>query len=334
MKMMSTPASSPVPINGACTKVEPRQEHIAVLGAGKMGAGIAQCFAMQGYPVTVIYVYDDKERGNGISTIENNLTILSRNGVVEAGDIPAILARIQFVDNIEDVDKADIVFECIVEDVQIKQRYFEKLDAHFPPETVLASNTSAISITQIGEKTRHRARVLGTHFWDPPYIIPLVEVIKTVYVQQDAVNRTFRLLQKAGKRPVVVEKDVPGFLANRMQHALFREALSIIEQGIATPQAVDDSIKYGFGMRLGISAPVEVMDRGGLDLTYNIHQYLFPYLEDSHQPLPILTERVSSGNLGCKTGHGLLEWDEEKTAQANENLLTGLIKVAKALDRL
>lgn len=208
------------------------------------------------------------------------------------------------------------------------------MDKIFPVTTVLATNTSAISITEIAEKAEHKERIIGTHYWNPAYLIPLVEVIKTKYVSDETVKITYDLLKEAGKRPVIVKKDVPGFLANRMQHALFREALSIIEQDIADPADVDDAIKYGFGMRLGICAPVEVMDMGGLDLTYNIHKYLFPHLENSTTPSRLLTDNIEKGNLGFKTGKGLMTWSPEEVEKANKDLTEGLIKVARALGRL
>lgn len=247
----------------------------------------------------------------------------------------AAAARISFVDTIEEVaDFADVVFEGIIEKLEIKQDYFAKMDAIFPPTTILATNTSAISITEIAEKSVHKERIIGTHYWNPAYLVPLVEVIKTKYVSDETVQATYDLLKEAGKRPVIVKKDVPGFLANRMQHALFREALNIIEQDIADPADVDDAIKYGFGMRLGICAPVEVMDMGGLDLTYNIHSYLFPHLCNSTEPSKLLTDNIAKGNLGFKTGQGLETWSKEDVEKANKELTEGLIKVARVLGRL
>ena len=161
-----------------------------------------------------------------------------------------------------------------------------------------------------------------------------MEVIKTKYVSEETVRKTYDLLAEAGKKPVIVKKDVPGFLANRMQHALFREALSIIENDIADPADVDDAIRYGFGMRLGICPPIEVMDMGGLDLTYAIHKYLFPHIESSTTPSKLLTENIEKGNLGFKTGKGIMDWPEDAVEKANKELNEGLIKVAKALGRL
>lgn len=311
------------------------KKRVAVLGAGKMGLGIAQLFATQGHEVKVIYVYDDKTRYDAREVIRGNLNVLVENEVMTKADVPVILDRIGFVDEPEEVaDFADIVFECIVEKLEVKQEYFARMDSIFPVSTILATNTSAISITEIAEKSVHKERIIGTHYWNPAYLIPLVEVIKTKYVSEQVVKETYDLLAEAGKRPVIVKKDVPGFLANRMQHALFREALSIIENDIADPQDVDDAIKYGFGMRLGICAPVEVMDMGGLDLTYNIHEYLFPHIESSTKPSRLLTDNIAKGNLGFKTGQGLMTWSKEDVEKANKELTEGLIKVARALDRL
>ena len=311
------------------------KKRVAVLGAGKMGLGIAQLFATRGHEVKVIYVYDDKTRYDSREVIRGNLEVLADNEVITREQIPEILSHISFVDTIEETaDFADIVFEGIIEKLEIKQDYFARMDKIFPVTTVLATNTSAISITEIAEKAEHKERIIGTHYWNPAYLIPLVEVIKTKYVSDETVKITYDLLKEAGKRPVIVKKDVPGFLANRMQHALFREALSIIEQDIADPADVDDAIKYGFGMRLGICAPVEVMDMGGLDLTYNIHKYLFPHLENSTTPSRLLTDNIEKGNLGFKTGKGLMTWSPEEVEKANKDLTEGLIKGARALGRL
>ena len=309
---------------------------IGILGGGKMGVGIAQLFATKDYPVKVILVGNDKERGDSRPNMESNLKVLAENGVLDAASIPQILDRVTYTEDMAEVANfADIIFECIVEKLEVKQSYFKTLDEICPEHVILASNTSAISITQIAELSTHKERIIGTHYWNPAYLMPLVEVIKTQYVSQETVDRTFEILRDGGKRPVLVQKDVPGFLANRLQHALFREAISIVEKGIATPQDVDEAIKYGFGMRVGISAPFEVMDMGGLDLTYNIHSYLFPHIEDTHEAQKLLTDHIAKGELGFKTnGHGFVERTPEEMAACNKNLIVQLIKVARALDRL
>ena len=312
-----------------------QKKRVAVLGAGVMGTGIAQLFATKGYPVTIIYVYDDIVRAKPIETMTSNLQVLCENGVIKEEEIPSILANVTCTEDMEAAAKsADIIFECIVEDLATKQEYFKKLDEICSPDTILATNTSVISVTEIAEKAVHKDRIIGTHYWKPAYIIPLVEVVKTEHVSEKTVNETYSLLEEAGKMPVIVQKDVPGFLANRMQHALFREAISIVENGIATPEDVDKAIKFGFGMRLGVMAPIEVIDSGGIDLTYNIHKYLFPHIENSTEPAPLLEKLLAEGKLGFKTGEGIMKWSPEQIKESQENLITGLIKVEKALGRL
>ena len=310
-------------------------KRIAVLGAGTMGAGIGQLFAMKGFDVMLIYTCEADRDSNPPGRIKSSLEVLKDNQVVTSDEIPEIMNRIRITESLEEAAGfAEIIFECIIEDLEIKQNYFAELDKLCPLETILASNTSAISITEIAEKAVHKERIIGTHYWNPAYLIPLVEVVKTVHVSEDTVERTCNVLSEAGKKPVVVNKDVPGFLANRMQHALFREALHIIEQGIADPKAVDDAIKYGFGMRMGIMAPVAIMDMGGLDLTFSIHNYLFKDLNNSTEPSPILTEKMKEGKLGFKSGEGLLPWTQEEIEFEKNNLTEKLVKVARVLDRL
>lgn len=311
------------------------QKRVAVLGAGVMGTGIAQTFAMKGHQVKIIYVYDDKERAKPLKTMESNLSVLADNGVITESAIPEIVSHVSCTESLEEAAEfADIIFECIVENLTVKQDYFAKLDQMCPESTILATNTSAISITEIAEKSVHKERIIGTHFWKPAYLMPLVEVIKTKYVSEKIVKETYSLLEEAGKCPVIVEKDVPGFLANRMQHALFREAISIVENGIATPEDVDKAIKNGFGMRLGVMAPMEVIDSGGIDLTYSIHEYLFPHIENRVKPSALLKEKLDEGKLGFKTGEGFMKWSQEEIEASQKNLIEGLIKVARALDRI
>jgi 3-hydroxybutyryl-CoA dehydrogenase len=222
---------------------------------------------------------------------------------------------------------ADVVVECVFEDLALKQSVFERLDAACPPETVLCTNTSVMSITQIGEKARHRERVIGTHFWNPPYLIPLVEVVRTEQVDPTVVDRTMGLLRRVGKHPIDCKKDVPGFVANRLQHALWREAISIVEHGIADAATVDESIRFGPGLRLPILAPMENSDMVGLDLVYAIHDYILPHLEASPRPSPLLAGKVEAGHLGFKSGKGFFEWSPEEAEASRRRLAAYLVHV-------
>jgi 3-hydroxybutyryl-CoA dehydrogenase len=309
-------------------------DKIGVIGAGNMGSGLALLFSMHGFNVS-LFMRNISKAQSVRDRISSNIDVLIQHDVLEEGSGKDIQSRIEVTNQLDVVAKdAKIIIENIVEDLAVKKEYFAKLDALTPPDVILASNTSVISITEIGENCKYKERVIGTHFWNPPYLIPLVEVIKTVDSSDEVVERVYAIMERANKQPVIAQKDAPGFIANRMQHALFREALNIVERGIATPEDVDKSIKYGFGMRLGICAPIEVMDMGGMDLTSSIHDYLFPDLADAKESQQILKDKIAAGELGFKTQKGIEDWPDERIAASRENLNAGLIKILKALDRI
>ena len=308
--------------------------NILICGAGMMGKNIA--FVMSSNPAYQIALYDIHPT-NVAAGIRINTKQLVDKEVLSQTELEERLSRISFTDDIDSslVSSADFVIEAVFEDMNIKQDTFAKLEARCRKDTIFCTNSSVMSPSQISEKLEHRERFAGTHFWNPAYLIPLVEVINTKYADPSVIQEMCDIFKCAGKMPVVVKKDVPGFLANRLQHALFREAISIVEHGIASPKDVDEAIKYGFGMRVGISAPFEVMDMCGLDLTESIHSYLFPHIEDAHEAQPLLKQNISEGRLGFKSqGRGFVDWSQQEMDDAVKNLNVQLIQVAKALNRL
>lgn len=311
-----------------------KKANVSVFGAGKMGTGIALQFAWKGFCVKLL-AYDAAEAERSAQVIGEQLSLLVENGLIERGDAGAVLGRIQTTLDFEEAARdADFAIECILENMELKQNYFVRLDQACKPEAVLCTNTSAMSITEIASKAVHKERIVGTHFWNPPFLIPLVEVVRTEQVSDQTVDAVCALLRAAGKKPIVVKKDVPGFIANRMQNALGREAVSLIENGIADPKDVDDAVKYSFGMRLGTIGPIEQIDAIGADLCLSISSYLYPHLEDAHRPSPALAAQVEKGELGFKTGgKGLQDWTPEAMKAYNDGLVTNLIKVGKALGR-
>jgi 3-hydroxybutyryl-CoA dehydrogenase len=304
-----------------------RAPRVAVIGSGMMGAGVAQVFAAAGHQVALQDLYlVALERAPG--AIRGNLSLLAEHGLFSADAVDAAVGRVRTTTDLADAaDGADFVVECVFEDLGLKQGVFEQLDASCPPETVLCTNTSVMSIAEIGARTRHKERVIGTHFWNPPYLIPLVEVVRTEDVDDAVVQRTIDLLRRAGKHPIDCKKDVPGFVANRLQHALWREAISIVEHGIADAPTVDESIRFGPGLRLPILAPMENADMVGLDLTLTIHDYILPHLESSGEPSPLLKERVAAGDLGFKTGCGFQEWSADEADASRRRLVEYLVHV-------
>ncbi len=199
-----------------------------------------------------------------------------------------------------------------------------QLAAATGPDCILASNTSVIPITDIGAKLADASRVIGTHWWNPPYLIPLVEVVQTARSDVKYIHRAIDLLKRVGKKPVHVKKDVPGFVANRLQHALWREAIALVETGVCDAETVDSCIKNSFGVRIAALAPLENADLVGLDLTEDIHKVILPDLNRSQAPSPLLAEKVKKGELGVKSGKGFYEWTPEKADAVRARMLKHL----------
>ena len=305
---------------------------VTVLGGGMMGPGIAQLFAVKGFDTTVWGLENELPRA--LDTIRTNLRAMAVYGIGREEEIEPAIARISTTSSLEDaVSNADFVEEAIVENLEIKQDFFSKMDSLCKEKTILATNTSVISPTEIAIKSKHRERIVGAHFWNPPHLIPLVEVVRAIDTSEETVDRTMALMADIGKKPVRVKKDVPGFLANRLQHALWREAISIVENGIADPAEVDEAVKNSFGLRLPILGPLENADLVGLDLTYAIHNYVLKHIEDSHLPSSILKEKVERGDLGMKTGKGFQEWPKEDAEALRQGLVIHLMKWMKEHDK-
>ena len=301
-------------------------ERIAVIGSGLMGHGIAQVFAVGGHNVVVVDP-NQESLETAPQRIRENLVAMQASGIQFADDIPTILARVQTAsDMTAGVPRADFVFEAVFEDMALKQEIFAELDRLCSPETILCSNTSVMSITAIASQSAGRERIVGTHFWNPPFLIPLVEVVKAADTDMETVDRTYDLLLRAGKHPVKVQKDVPGFVGNRLQHALWREAFAIIDSGICDAATVDECIRFGPGLRWPILGPVENADMVGLDLTKAIHDYILPHINADPTPSKTLEELVGAGHLGFKSKQGFQTWSDEKIAASRKRLMDYLLQ--------
>ncbi len=301
-------------------------KNILICGAGMMGKNIA--FVMASNPVYQVTLYDiyPNDVAAGIRT---NTKQLVDKGVLTEAELEERLSRISFTTDIDSelVSSADFVIEAVFEDMNIKQETFAKLEARCRPDTIFCTNSSVMSPSQISEKLEHRERFVGTHFWNPGHLIPLVEVVKSDASSDEVAETVMEVLRSAGKKPVLCKKDVPGFIANRMQHALWREAISIVENGIADAATVDEAVRYSFGLRLPQLGPMENADMVGTDLTYNIHNYILQDLEDSHKPSRLLTELKEAGKIGFKTGEGFQKWTPEQTAKSAADLNEYLIRM-------
>ncbi len=303
---------------------------IAVIGAGLMGHGIAQIFALSGRHVWLNDL-DGQMLEQAVENIRTNLTLFVENELVSPEEVEPALARINTTTSLEQAaGQADYVVEAVSENLALKQAIFEELDEICRPDSILSTNTSVMSITEIAAKANNRSRIVGTHFWNPPHLIPLVEVVPGDDTVPETVERAYTLLAEVGKHPVRVKRDVPGFVGNRLQHALWREAISIVDQGIAEPAEVDEVVKMGFGIRLPVLGPLENVDLVGLELTLAIHEYILKHLEASPEPAPILRRKIDQGHLGFKKGRGLQTWTEQEMAGTRTRLAEHLIQWNKA----
>jgi 3-hydroxybutyryl-CoA dehydrogenase len=285
---------------------EVAKARIAVVGAGLMGHGIAQVFALAGHDVTMT----DSVAQN-LDTAKARIAANLR----DLGDDESAVARITpRVDLAAAVREADYVVEAVSENLPLKQKLFAEIERHARPDAILASNTSVIPITSIMQGLQRRERALGTHWWNPPFLVPLVEVIETQWTSPQAVAWTMELHRAAGKKPAHVKKDVPGFIGNRLQHALWREAISLVENGICDAETVDAVIKASFGRRIAVLGPLENADLVGTDLTLAIHDTVLPAINSRPEPSPYLKKLVADGKLGFKSGEGFRKWSAEEQA--------------------
>ncbi|MBR4953812.1 MAG: 3-hydroxyacyl-CoA dehydrogenase family protein [Oscillospiraceae bacterium] len=297
-------------------------KNILIAGGGMMGKNIAFVFSSNPeYSITVYDLYETDVPGG----IRKNTASL---GLPEE-ELAARLERISFTTDIDSdlIKAADFVIEAVFEDMEIKRQTFAKLEERCRPDTIFCTNTSVMSPTEISRDLKYRERFVGTHFWNPGHLIPLVEVVKSDATSDEVAQTVMDVLAGVGKEPVLCKKDVPGFIANRMQHALWREAISIVENGIADAETVDKAVRFSFGLRLPQLGPIENADMVGLDLTYNIHDYILQNLEDSHKPSALLTQLRDEGKLGFKSGEGFRKWTPEEIAKSNADLNEYLVRM-------
>jgi 3-hydroxybutyryl-CoA dehydrogenase len=301
---------------------EQKKQKIGVVGGGLMGHGIAYLFAAAGHPVGLFEPTADIR-----ASVPQRLQAI----VTLFGDDAALLRRIETHDRLAPaVQDAAFVFEAAPEKLPLKQQIFADLEGMVAPDTILASNSSAIPSTDIGRHLKHRERVIGTHFWNPPHLVPLVEVIQNEKTSDAVVHATMALLRDAGKIPVHVRRDIPGFVGNRLQHAMKREAIALVAAGVCDAETIDTVVKEGFGARTAVLGPMEQSDLVGLNLTLDIAEVLIADLDRTAGPHPFLREKVAAGKLGMKTGEGLRKWGPGEADAVRERLSRFLVEQANA----
>lgn len=286
-------------------------ETAVVVGSGMMAPGLAAVLALGGLRTTLLSRSDDNARRGAVKAVELARSVIA-NGLAEAGGELSVEPSTSFD---EAVGSADLVIESVYEDLELKQGIFARMDRVARPGAILTSNTSGLSITAIASRCEHPERILTTHFWNPPQLMPLVEIVVGEKTAPEAVEAVRSFLAACGKVPVVVKKDRPGQLGNRLQMALLREACNIVAEGIADVEDVDLAAKAGFGLRLPVYGIFEHQDMVGLDLGFSVIDYVVPDLSNAPRGPEIYRQKVEEGNLGVKTGKGFYDWSKKDAAE-------------------
>ena len=304
-------------------------KHISVAGAGTMGASLAQTFALFGYDVKVFDIYETAlEKAKRLVDLNQETWI--KQGIVTQTQSDDLKKKIVYTNDLQALKNSDFLIEAILENLDIKHKFWKEVSALIRPDAILCSNTSGLSITAIAEAVEHPERFAGMHWMNPPHIIPLIEVIQAKLTSDETIQVVYDFALELKKKPVKV-KDAPSFVLNRIQQAILREALYIVQEGIATPEGVDDVMKYALGFRYAAFGPFEICDLGGLDIHNNISKYTFPDLCDAKEPFGLIKDCVDNNNLGVKTGKGFYDYSNGRDAEVIRYRDTMFTKLAKTL---
>ena len=271
---------------------------VTIAGAGTMGYSMADIFARKGYDVIL---WNHRQ-----PTLDRAKTRIS----ADAAD------KITYTTSLDAFKDRDLIVESIAENLDIKLAFYREMTPLADARTLIATNTSGLSINKLAEAVTGPERFLGMHWFNPPTLIPLIEIIKNDHTRPEVARAIYDLSLAIGKKPVVVEQDVPGFAANRIQLAVLREALSLVRKGVVSVEGIDAVMKYGLGFRWACLGPLETIDFGGLDVFEHISEYLMPDLEDSHDVPSLLAEKVKKGNLGVKSGKGFYDYSGDRAGEA------------------
>ena len=288
---------------------------IGVIGAGLMGHGIALNFALGGFDV---YLHDTTEESleKALENVATSLGTMKSVGLADEAKAAAVPSRIHTSTSLaETVSDVDFVVEAVFEDIDIKHQVFAQLDELSPERTILSSNTSSFMSSQLAPATKRPDKVVVANWWNPPYLLPLIEVVRGPETSDHTIDTTAGLFTRLGKTPVVLQKESLGFIGNRMQFALLREAISVVEQGIASAQDVDKVVTNSFGRRLAVAGPFQVFDLAGWDTISHIIDELFPVIESSPDSPELIKDKVERGEYGVKSGRGFYPWSDEAVAE-------------------
>lgn len=280
---------------------------IGVVGSGTMGGGIAHLAALSGFQVIVCDI-EQNFLDNALQRMQSFMDKSIAKGRMTAEEKEAVLGRVTCTTNLEEMKEVDIVIEAIIEDLEAKKELFTQLDRIVPENTILATNTSSMSITVIAEATNRQERVAGLHFFNPPQIMKLVEVVRGYKTSDDTVQKLMELSRQLGKEPIEVKKDTPGFIVNRVMIPQFIEAIRLVEEGVASYEDVDKAVKLGLNYPMG---PFELQDFAGVDIGLLVMDYFYEEFKDDRFAAPMsIRQIVRAGRLGKKTGAGFYDYNK------------------------
>lgn len=302
-------------------------KQVAIVGAGLMGHGIAQVFARGGCSVTL---YDSNKDILSIAKekIRSNLKLYVETGLENETFVDTVLARITTTTTLRAaVEGAQFVTEAVFEDLDLKKRVFKEIEAATGDDVIMASNTSGLSMTEVGKVIEKSDRLITTHWFNPPHLIPVVEVVRAEQTSDETFGLTFEFLERMGKEPVHVLKEVPGFLVNRIQTAMFREIIGLLEAGVASAEDIDKAVRGSFGLRLSVMGPLRVVDFAGVHLWHKGATNLYPVFDNSSKPQKLLTDMVEKGFLGEKTGKGFFEYQADNIPQIIKTRDMNLLRI-------
>jgi 3-hydroxybutyryl-CoA dehydrogenase len=302
---------------------------IAIIGSGVMGSGIGQSFAVSGYHVTI---NDIKEEllNHAQNRISENLSLLIEEGALTDREKQGALANITYSVDLEGaVRDADFIIEAIPEVIELKLNLYQQLEEIIKPDAIVASNTSTFPISQLMEKASFAERMVITHFFNPGHLVPLVEIVQHDETKPEIVKITMDLMRKIGKSPILLKKEIAGFIANRLQTALMREAFYLLKEGVADAKDIDTAITAGPGFRWAFTGPIEIADFGGLDTWQRVFDNVSPVLDQSKEAPDLIRDLVAEGKLGTKSGEGIFTYEESTVSQKINERDRNFIKLGK-----
>lgn len=290
-----------------------RPARIGVVGAGLMGTGVAAVFAAAAIPVVLVDAAQT-QLDRAPREIERIARELVEAGLLDLTQVPTVLDHVRVAQSTEALGDCDFVQEAIPESLPLKHSLYRQLEDTLAPDAIIASNTSGLMPSRLAEVLHRPRRFLVAHFWNPPHAIPLVEVVPSSRTDEQVITRTVAFLQAIGQEPVVIHQEIPGFVGNRLQYALLREALAIVRSGAASAAEVDAVMRSSLGRRLATTGPIETADLGGLDTFLSIAEHLMPELATDQGVLDLIRAHVAAGEMGLRSGQGFYSWSPERIA--------------------